>query len=377
MRRIAPLLAFCCGLAVVAMLAATAPASADDYFYYGAVVCQGSKALVRFTEASNDDVPDFTRTPGTIGGTLLKLKPVDPGRCTLADGRDVVLKHIGLTDSQGHGECGGDESQGFSLWIGGKKIYSDEVWHNHCDFPSSISSIYFDGNRLTECRIKGSVGGTDPKPACEDVSARLTKPLPETADAGTLKLLRFAPGSQDFCTGLVKELPPDDASAPGLGANWPARVSWPPVAVRGETYWEMDHGGVEDQTIDLDNDGTVDRAIPIQDTNGYFDGLFWLLAPPGKTADEIDTIAGKLRENPETKTFAEVRRAGFRVFAGDQTALEEARYTTLALFRADGQTFMHARWVIRRADLPDDLILKPNPAGGLDEICAWKAIPAL
>jgi hypothetical protein len=66
-----------------------------------------------------------------------------------------------------------------------------------------------------------------------------------------------------------------------------------------------------------------------------------------------------------------------RVFAGDQTALEEARYTTLTLFQADGQTFMHARWAIRRADLPDDLILKPNPTGGLDEICAWKAIPAL
>jgi hypothetical protein len=367
------------GLALtgLAILAVPGPAKADDYFYYGAVVCRGSMALVRFTDASNDDVPDFSKTPGTVGGALLKLKPVDPSRCKLADGREVVLKHIGLTDSEGHGECGGDESQGFSLWIDGKKIYSQEVWHNHCDFPSSISSIFFDGRRLSECRIKGDVGGTDPEPTCKDVSARLKRPLPETADAGMFKLIRSAPGKEAFCNGLVKDTPPENGSPTGLGANWPARVSWPQVSVRGERYWEMDRGGLDDQKIDFDNDGTIDRAIPIEDSNGYFDGLFWLLAPVGKTDDEVQAIVDKLRDNPEAKTFESVRSEGIRVFAGDQTALEEARYTTLVPFQADGQTFLHGRWVIRRTDLPDDIIVKPDHAGKLDEICAWKAIPAL
>ena len=96
-----------------------------------------------------------------------------------------------------------------------------------------------------------------------------------------------------------------------------------------------------------------------------------------KTDDQIDTIVGQLRDNPEPKTFDEVRSQGISVFAGDQTALEEARYTTLVPFQADGQTFLHGRWVIRRTDLADDVVVEPNHQGKLDEICAWKAIPPL
>jgi hypothetical protein len=349
-------------------------ARADDSYYYGSVVCRGAQALVRFTEASNDDQPDFSTTPGTLGGALRRLKPVDPSRCKLADGSEVALKHIGLRNASGHGQCGGDESQMFSLWIGGKKIYSREVWHNPCDAPYSIAAILFSGKRLTECRIKQDESGTpDAKPICKDASSRLSQPLAETADAGTFKLVRSARGKADFCASLVRPALTDGAGMSSVFANWPARVSWPSVAVRGGAISE--EGDAPELSIDFDNDGSVDHAFRIAGDTNYFNGQFWMIPPRNASEADSETVAGGLRDDPDKA--AAMRTKGMRIFAGDQTAYHEPRYVRLTPFSADGQTFLHAAWATPRLDLPDDLVLRPNANGGLDEICAWQAIPPL
>ena len=129
------------GLACAAVCWPPGAAMADEQLYYGAVVCKGNEALVRFADAGDEDTPDFSGTPGSAPAALKQLKPADPSRCTLADGREVRLRHIGLRDFAPHGECGGDESQIFSLWIAGRKIYSEEIFHNKCGFPYDIASV--------------------------------------------------------------------------------------------------------------------------------------------------------------------------------------------------------------------------------------------
>jgi hypothetical protein len=56
------------------------PAKADTTTAYAAVVCKGNRALIRFTQAWNDDPPEFTR-PGSKeiqDFALMVSEPVDP-----------------------------------------------------------------------------------------------------------------------------------------------------------------------------------------------------------------------------------------------------------------------------------------------------------
>jgi hypothetical protein len=127
----------------------------------------------------------------------------------------------------------------------GGKIYSQEIWHNKCDSPYSISSIFLDG------------------------------------------------------ASLVKKVPPLDVGSTSIFLHWRARMAWPAVAVLGDVSWQMDHGSLEPRKIDLDNDGVADLAIPIQGTNNYFDGLFWLAAPKDRPETDIDAIANQAAEDSD------------------------------------------------------------------------------
>ncbi len=51
----------------------------------------------------------------------------DPSHCKLADGRDAFLRQ-GELIAPALGECAGDTTHIFSLWIGGKKLCSREIW---------------------------------------------------------------------------------------------------------------------------------------------------------------------------------------------------------------------------------------------------------
>jgi hypothetical protein len=358
------------GLACAAVCWPPGSAMADEQLYYGAVVCKGNEALVRFADAADEDTPDFSGTPGSAPAALKQLKPADPSRCTLADGREVRLRHIGLRDFAPHGECGGDESQIFSLWIAGRKVYSEEIFHNKCGFPYDIASVLFDGKRLTECRTETKSTFDDaPKLDCRDASKRLQAPIAESDHPAAFALIRFAPGKEDFCRGLAKEGPAEASSAP----PWPARGSWPSVTVAGED--EAGDEPEQEKSIDLDGDGAVDRAVPVERHDNFFDGRLWFIGPPGKSDDEVDAIAARLAEDPDKA--GDLRKEGVRVYAGDETAYKEPRYVTLTPFEIAGETYMHGRWASPRLDLPDDIVVKPNASGGLDEMCVWRAVPSL
>lgn len=375
--------------ALAALCLAPPPASADEAFYYGRVTCSGNEALVRFTWAWNDDVPDFDLVVERGARQELDLAPVlenflsdafrhavpeDPGECLLSDGRRVVLRHVGLDDGLGHGQCGADERQMFSLWIGPMKVYSRELSHNRCGSPHDIAAIIVSGSRMTECRIeRDGFTGTDRGAFCYDASDRLEINLDEGEALGSLELLRAA--DRPFCEALVRASP---QRSPAL-VN-PAHEAWPALAhadevdVAGAERREADSIQSDEIVLDFDNDGVLDRAVAVRRTSHYFDGQFWLVFPEQVGADEIGAWRNRLEGEPNEVSAA--RAAGVRAFAGDQTAFHELRYTTLTPITLDGETYLHARWAYPRMDLPKDLILRPSTTG-LEEVCAWRAIPPL
>src|SRR5215471_995067 len=142
----------------VALTSLFAIHSAHAYpFPYVEVVCRDDRAAVFFTFADNDTPPDFRNAGSTwgttaqrppISGDLVDLKPDDPSHCRLRDGREVVVKQGDLLDARAYGECGADMTQTFSLWIGGDKIYSREIWHHKCGFPYEFRGIALDNSQL-------------------------------------------------------------------------------------------------------------------------------------------------------------------------------------------------------------------------------------
>lgn len=72
-------------LAVVA-----SPALADEVHHYGKLICDGNRALIRFTTAYNEDMPIFPEVPSATD--LSALAPSNSETCTLADGREVRVK---------------------------------------------------------------------------------------------------------------------------------------------------------------------------------------------------------------------------------------------------------------------------------------------
>jgi hypothetical protein len=369
------------GLAILQLCVVGVPEARADYGkQYGAVVCRGAAFLVRFTYAANEERPEFDRNP-PVGAALANLRIVDPGGCRLADGREIVLRHASLRDALAYGACGGDHSELFSLWIGGRKVYSRELQRGKCDQPHAVVAIYYDGSRLTECRrIPEGTPKVTSRRLCVDASARLTRAATEQGQPGKLALVRSATGQGAFCRGLVHVNPTEQERDRWYPGYWPwsARARWPvwtahphrrPADV--ETLRKVAAAG-----FDLDNDGRRDQVLWVQQDAGFFDGSFWVVLPSPASTERAKALASELREDPET-AIPRARSAGAKVYAGDQTAYRNPRYVRLTPFFKCGRTWLHAQWATTRFDLPSELVLEPRPSGDLRTMCEFKALPDL
>jgi hypothetical protein len=377
-------------VATVVILAAVAllpysPARADYNRAYAAVVCKGNRSLIRFTFAEDEDPPEFTR-PGSSnaqqwGGPLMISKPTDteldqlvpdnPSRCRLQDGREILLRQGDLDDVAAYGTCGSDATEIFSLWIGGRKIYSREIWHPKCGFPSEITEILVDGDHLTECRSAHKDELANAQPAtCTDRSERLSNPIHDNADDGKVVLVRFAPDREAFCRSLIRPW------APTPGAP---RVNWPTYSHDGlETVEYPESSQLDD--MDLDNAGKTSRVASWEDGSGGPNGdeSLWAVLPDNASKSDVQSVQKKLARADEGTVDA-LRQLGIIVFAGDQTLYRSVGGVHLVPFVRDGTTWMHASHVnySRAGSNPTDVILRPTPNGELKEICVFHANPPL
>ncbi|QGZ97049.1 hypothetical protein [Terricaulis silvestris] len=367
---------FLAAMVVVGALSATTPASADELWMYGAVVCQGDRAMVRFAAAYNETAPVFSAPPAAVDRGLSRIAIRDPSTCTFDDGRVVHLAHTMLADATPYGMAGGISSNVFTLSIGDRVLYRrDAIWRTREPFQT-LATVIIEPERVLECRYtEGSLEPEQPgRPqTCTNASQRLAGLEPDRSRGapGTLHLERSAPGEEGFCRALV--VPAARLFSSPLDA-WPAFVSSLPAEMivdREDARYRLRDKLLADG-FDLDNDGVHDRPVLIESEGNYIDAAYWALPPrPVRERRIMRADAHDFTDNVDT-----LRAEGWRVFAGDQTTYGEIRYVTLTPIFRFGDTYFHARWAVPNQPL-SDLVMRPGPDGGMDEVCVFTVVPAL
>jgi len=365
----------------VLLLSGISPAHADNRSAYAAVVCKGNRALIRFTFAWNSDKPEFTR-PGSDkvqgwGWALMASKPVapdldqliptNPSKCTLEDGRDILLLQAEINDGPPAGNCSGDGTELFSLWVGKRKVFDREAWRLTCGFPSEITELLINGDRLTECRAThNGPMPTDVQPAiCTEQPGRLSKSTPDKGDDGKVTLVRSAPGQAAFCRDFIKPSP--------VHREWPTYLA---AGVEDVEFQPVDMIGLTHLPIA----GQSYRAVVWDSFAGGKNGdeTVWALLPDLANNADAEAAQRRLAGASDSEIKA-LRKSGILVFAGDQTLYGRVGGVHLTPVILGKTTYMHAglQAGLRSSTTPTDLILQPMPSGDLREICVLRANPPL
>jgi uncharacterized protein len=331
------------------------------------LVCQGDKALLRFSHDDGMDNP-FSNAPPEIGGALARAADAKPS-CTLADGRVVRYKTASENDAAAYGECGGETSQIYSVWVGDKKVVNREIRAGHCD-SDPVRALYLNGAHLTKCQEqRGPSDSAAASTDCSDISAQLAKGAPDPTD-GKFLVTQSAPDQQAFCEGLIRDLPPKEQAgteAHSGDADWPQKTAFPSQPLVGD--------GATSADFDLNNSGSAQHVFIVRQATHFFDGDLWLIAPKQLAADKVQDIVAGLGDDPPD--LASLRKQGFQIFAGDQTPYGEPRYVHFTPFQKNGATFLFARWATNLLDQPTEMILRPMPGGTQKLVCTYQAIPNL
>ncbi|MEP7007146.1 MAG: lysozyme inhibitor LprI family protein [Sphingomonas bacterium] len=323
----------------------------NDLLWTDGVVCAGNKALIRFEHA------DGANAPPDIGGPLAHAI-ASKAQCGLADGRIVRFKTTHLQDDQAYGECGADVTELYSVWIGDDKIISREQRAGKCD-SNPVRAIFLDGQRLVQCvEAKGPFDEKADAHRCNDISARLRKPIHDTLPSGQFTITYAAKGMRGFCEGMIHP------GEPGEGApDWPNKTVAP-----------ADTETLARSRFDLNNSGHSQPVIGIAGENHFFDGNFFMIAPRSMSAEAVAKVVEKQLDEPDPDA---ARKLGFQVFSGDQTPYREPRYVRNTAFRKDGATWLYATWAVNLPEQPTEIITQPQSNGTQKLICSYQATPDL
>lgn len=362
-------------------------AQADDAYYFGAVVCEGNRALVRFTMAYNDEQPVFAGVAEGLPITgmldLDGLQPETPERCFLDDGREVVLRQADLGNVSLYGACGSDTTQLFSLWVGGQAVYRQAVWRDKCD-SQPIRAVLLEQGRLTECRaplLEGGMAHEDTAVACIDRSEFLQPRRDNPLKPGEMSLVRAAPGTDGFCRSLLRVETRPASEIAGDSRVW---QRWPTFQRDGiEVLLEADDRRPDrPRLLDLDNSGRMSRAVASRPELGVGPGTaktVWSLLPADASDAEAEERAALLDRAWDGDAVARLRSSGITIFAGDQTALDGVIGVHLTPFRREGVTWMLAErlWTPTDRNELTGIVLRPSPDGAMQELCAFRSTPPL
>jgi len=386
------------GTVVSCLVALLAPsAHADTWYDMAALQCDAARnlSIVRLGGRYDDLPPEFGALPQSYRPKFDKVDP-ENHECRLSNGRTVTLK-MGVDQSFGYGEGGGDPPAWVSLWLNGRVLLSKfQVKPGYADrYSRPVTSIIYTPGHLRICDKVSDWAQYEKKPAPQpkrDADGCFVRSVEEKRlplDAVAVANRRAALGrltvaavySPAFCRRFIFPKATRD------GGPWvrsvlfdgPEVIAYLPLIKKDLAINSYDEthewGGKEGAEVparlrwdyfDFDNDGHPDTVIKAWDDRGYMDGELYLVKQ-GQFPEAVKSLG-------EAKDYRNWAKAnGFAIYSGDQTLYHIDRYTHLAVFRLEGTTYLLAT-PTNRAWRPSALLYKPLPGGKLDEMCMYQQI---
>jgi hypothetical protein len=407
--------------ALLSVVTLTGPARADEVHHYGQLICDGNRALIRFTTAYNEDAPIFPQVP--FDSDLSAIAPADSETCTLDDGREIRIKTGGRMPTA-WGMCGGASNTYISLWVGMRKVLSRHWVQRACFADKDYADIIIlDGDTLTLCASAETVGGLQgdkPTPGCRDASDLLrnavhdpveypedlaTKPRVGTI---TIKLSEEV----HLCRAFLHPNSPHGAIS-GANTLWPrheptmmrppapdredyfagASGSWfvfpydeaEAIAFLPVTQFSDDPKDVRMldpsyASVDFDNDRKKDMVFREASYSGS--GVYEAFHVYSDSAalgvqDKLDAFSfDEGQAWPSLRTLAALNLPPPAVYHGTLPGLETDfpdGYTLQFAFRYDDNTYVFAAPFAREAN-PKAVIYRPLPGGAAEPVCIYDMV---
>ncbi len=378
------------------------PAQADEYRQVVGVQCSGNGATIRFGWSNNEDPVRFNPLPSGFD-RWLDVPIAQTGHCRLSNGQEVVAR-AGTDQPFAYGMGGDNPPEFFSLWIGGKKIVSRQIYKDGGASPKLFLSAVFVGTgSITSCRydVKGkddlavmppaiwyeAKRAADVPTRCEtrklDVSMLRADPKEAPAERATVGTISVADGDRTFCRQFIRPTAEyraiSAASYFNIGA--PSTVSKEVLAflqlhpdvpfaddgVGPGTSIMVEGGMYAVAQFDLFGDGHPAIVIRFSGDNHYFDGERFFIREGQVDHKDIAALIAANFEPDDAK--------GWRIIDGGATLYERkyhnsARYTHFALFRLGGKTYLLARPT--NQELTPSAILYRVDRSGLSTTCTFQ-----
>jgi len=403
-------------LGLAAGLVATG-ANADYNLNYGALTCDGNRALVRFSNVWYGSPPVFPDPPPEIDHGLSELPRVDGNTCTLSDGREVKVK-LGNRQGTAWGMCGAAANGYMSLWVGGRKVISWLQVTDECDSKDGPeSTVILDGGKLSICDAEFST--------CKDISPLLEQAAPDPVEYPPGGNVRPALGSMtlpvaedvEFCNRFVpvsggKHRPefyalsqasiPDAFYDPGSMQTEPppgymdgprppfavALFAFPVVGARpiefealtSETGSPIEPPYWSAARIDFDNDGEEDLVLRESWRSGGGWGDHFHLLSGREQRHSLVAAVNEFQsrgEKPNLKEIGDfVYNSGLLQYSGKFPAFSSQYtngYILQNIFQAGDQVLVFATTVSRKAR-PTAIIYRPRPGGEADPVCVFQRV---
>jgi hypothetical protein len=397
------------------LLALTAsPALADEvpHPHYGQLICDGNRALIRFTRTVNDEPPIFSPDPSAIP---FAATPANADTCTLADGREVRIKTGGHRPMP-FGECGAAASTFVSLWVGQRKVLSRHSVKYDCyAYDDNEDIIVLHGDILTLCASADRKGEL-PAPSCRDASdilrAAVYDPVEYPADPGAKPkvgtiTISFS-DNDSLCSSFLRPYSPFDAineanllwprhdptmlqpTAPETDSSLPTgmRLMFPFGAAEEIAFEQVARYPDDPKSemrlnptyawFDFDNDWKEDLVFRTDTFSGsgvyshfhvYSDS-----AALGVQA-KLDAFAFDERQVwPSLRTLAALNLPPATVYRGDLPETDFVdNFTLQSAFRYDDKTYVFAAPFSRETN-PKAIIYRPLPGGKAEPVCIYDTV---
>jgi hypothetical protein len=379
-------------LLLLLLLIAPGAARAEWVRPHADLVCaaDGNRALARFAQWSEGDMPDFDSLPAAVDGGLSATATGKRRDCVLANGWEIRLR-LGEKPYLLSGQGAAEPPAFFSLWIDRRKIFSRRIWteQNYSRTEIPILGLVITPTQLTICERHLS----RKEPVCRSEPLDLAAHAVDAAEYPATALPASRPGAlavvggtdpDGLCRRVIKrggyydEMTTDDpdfaipeADYEWLDTNeakpegWLRGVQTRAIFGIGDEYLSVNF---PNGRTDFDGDGKPDTVV--QPSNG---GIV-IVAPGSLTVREVLEKMYSWQGTGRQDMIDFLRQQGWQVYASNREGLYPIDWR--GNVRIDPFEYLQTTYLLVSAQLedmePSAILLRPRPQGEFEKVCVFQ-----